>query len=189
MGDLAKFRLLAETTVLVLVDFQERLYRAMEPERKEEALANAVLLLKLARTLHLPVLVTEQYPPGLGPTVAAVKEELPEGTPILDKLVFSAWGAEGFPEAFRRHKARSAIVAGMESHVCVFGTALDLLEEGVAVHVAADSVLSRTRANWETGLRIMEQAGAVVSSTETVIFQLLGRAGTEAFKTMSKLLR
>lgn len=189
MGDLARFRLSAEATALVLVDFQERLYRAMEPDRKEAVLANTVLLLKLARTLKLPVLLTEQYPAGLGPTVPAVKQELPEGTPVLEKVVFSAWGAEGFPEAFRKQEARSAIVAGMESHVCVLGTALDLLREGVAVHVAADAVISRTRANWETGLRIMEQAGAVVSSTETVIFQLLGRAGTDAFKAMSKLLR
>ncbi len=189
MGDPARFRLSAETTALVLVDFQERLYRAMEPDRKEEVLSNTLLLLHLARTLRLPVLVTEQYPAGLGSTVPVVKQELPEGTRVLEKLVFSAWGAAGFPEAFRELKAHSAIVAGMESHVCVLGTVLDLLEEGVAVHVAADAVISRTRANWEIGLRIMEQAGSVVSSTETVIFQLLGRAGTEAFKAMSKLLR
>lgn len=189
MGDPARFRLSAETTALVLVDFQERLYRAMEPDRKDEVLSNTLLLLSLARTLRLPVLVTEQYPAGLGPTVPAVKQQLPEGTRVWEKLVFSAWGAAGFPEAFRESKARSAILAGMESHVCVLGTALDLLEEGVSVHVAADAVISRTRANWATGLRLMEQAGSVVSSTETVIFQLLGRAGTEAFKAMSKLLR
>jgi|YNPNPStandDraft_1061719.scaffolds.fasta_scaffold10199_3 nicotinamidase-related amidase len=189
MLDSARFRLSPRSTALVLVDFQERLYRAMEPERREEVLSNAVLLLKLAQTLGLPVLVTEQYPAGLGATVPAIKNELPGGTPILEKLVFSAWGAEGFPESFRSLNARSAVVAGMESHVCVLGTALDLLDQAVAVHVAADAVISRTRANWQTGLRIMEKAGAVVSSTETVIFQLLGRAGTEAFKAMSKLLR
>ena len=176
-------------TALVVVDVQERLFAAMDPDRKEEALKNTILLLQLAATLHLPVLLTEQYPRGLGPTLPAVEEHLPEGTKRFEKLVFSSWRAEGFTDAWRATGASHAILAGMESHVCVLGTALDMAEEGILVHAARDAILSRTQANRRTGLELMDRGGAVISSTETLIFQLLDRAGTDDFKVMAKLVK
>jgi len=178
-----------EKTALVLVDYQERLLPAMEPERRSDTLKNTALLLTLARVLRLPVLYTEQYPAGLGKTVPEIAENLPEGAEPFEKVVFSGWRAEGFAEQFRYLGMRAAIVAGMESHVCVLGTALDMLADGVVVHVPRDAVVSRTEGNRRTGLELMERAGAVITSTETVIFQLLERAGTPEFKALSKLLK
>lgn len=176
-------------TALIVVDVQERLFAAMQPERRDTVLENTLLLLQLAKTLNLPVLVTEQYPRGLGKTIPQVSEDLPEGTEPVEKLVFSSWRAEGIADRFNALGARCAIVIGMESHVCVLGTVVDMLRESVVVHVPRDAVISRTRENCETGLALMERAGAFISSTETIIFQMLERAGTDEFKVMSKLLK
>lgn len=178
-----------EQTALVLVDYQERLLPAMDPERRPDCLKNTVLLLSLARVLRLPVLYTEQYPAGLGRTVPEIAEHLPEGAEPFEKVMFSGWRAEGFAEQFRYLGMRAAILVGMESHVCVLGTALDMLRDGIRVHVPRDAVVSRNEENRQTGLELMERAGAVITSTETVIFQLLERAGTPEFKALSKLLK
>jgi nicotinamidase-related amidase len=178
-----------DKTALVLVDYQERLFPAMAPERREGALKNTTLLLALARVLRLPVLYTEQYPAGLGKTIPEVSEKLPQGAEPFEKVEFSGWRAEGFAEQFRYLGMRVAILVGMESHVCVLGTALDMLRDGLVVHVPRDAVVSRTEENRRTGLDLMDRAGAVITSTETVIFQLLERAGTPEFKTMSKMLK
>jgi len=178
-----------DATAIILVDFQERLFAAMEPNRKEVVLENTKLLLQLAKTMELPVLVTEQYPKGLGKTLPHVLADLPAGIEAVEKLVFSSWRAEGVAERFRSTGARCGIVIGMESHVCVLGTVVDMLSEGVVVHVPRDAVISRTRENCDTGLELMDRAGAWISSTETIIFQMLDRAGTEEFKFMSRLLK
>jgi nicotinamidase-related amidase len=107
----------------------------------------------------------------------------------IEKLVFSSWRAEGFKEKFNALGMKAAIVVGMESHVCVLGTVLDMLEEGCRVHVPGDAVLSRTAENRQTGLDLMSAAGAVVTSTETIIFQMLDRAGTDEFKVRAKLVK
>jgi nicotinamidase-related amidase len=178
-----------DATALIVVDIQERFFPAMEAERKEPFLDNTKLLLQLAKALGLPVLVTEQYPKGLGRTIPPVVEGLPPGNTPLDKLHFSSWRADGFAEKFREAGARCAIVIGLESHVCVLQTVIDLLAEDITVHVPRDAVISRTRENRDTGLELMDRAGAIVSSSETIIFQMLERAGTEEFKIMSKLLK
>ncbi len=178
-----------KNTALVLVDFQERLFQAMASDRQDAALKNTLLLLDLARIAKLPVLYTEQYPEGLGRTIPAVQEKLPEGAEPFEKVEFSCWRAEGFAQQFRFLGARGAILIGMESHVCVLGTALDMLAEGINVHVPRDAVVSRTEENRVTGLEMMDRAGVVVTSTETIIFQVLERAGTAEFKAMSKLLK
>jgi nicotinamidase-related amidase len=189
MMDLSQSTLSRNATVLVLVDLQERLFRAMDPERKEEVVKNTGFLISLATVLKLPILITEQYPAGLGKTIPPVQEALPADVRPFEKLIFSAWRAEGFAAHFHGLGATAAVVAGMESHVCVLGTALDMVKEGITVHVPRDAVISRTRENWQTGLDLMDRAGAVITSTETVIFQLLDRAGTDEFKAMSRLLR
>jgi len=189
MRCLHDFTLPRKQTALVIVDFQERLFPAMDPDRKEEMRKNTALLLELARVLRLPILFTEQYPEGLGRTVPEVAELLPEGAEPFAKVEFSCWRAEGFAQQFRYLDLKAVILIGMESHVCVLGTALDMLREGVRVHVPGDAVVSRTEANRRVGLDLMERAGAVITSTETVVFQLLERAGTPEFKALSKLLR
>ena len=189
MRCLHDYMLNRERTALVLVDYQEKLFPAMDPARREAVIKNTLLLLALARVLRLPVLYTEQYPAGLGRTVADISEKLPEGAEPFEKMEFSGWRAQGFAEQFRFLGARAALVAGMESHVCVLGTVLDMLREGLAVHVPRDAVVSRTEENRVTGLELMDRAGAVITSTETVIFQLLEKAGTPEFKTVAKLLK
>jgi isochorismate hydrolase len=161
----------------------------MEASRKDAFLENTKRLLQLAKTMGLPVLVTEQYPKGLGKTIPPVVEQLPPGNEPFEKLSFSSWRADGFAERFRAAGATCAIVVGLESHVCVLQTVIDLLAEDIVVHVPRDAVVSRTHENYETGLELMDRAGALISSTETIIFQMLERAGTDEFKTLSKLLK
>jgi nicotinamidase-related amidase len=138
-------------------------------------------LLAGARVLELPRIVSEQYPKGLGDTVEAVglEDERP-----LEKTVFSAARADGFDLQGRDQ----AIVCGIETHVCVSQTVLDLLHQGVEVHVPADAVGSRHRIDYERGLERLERSGAVVSTVETALFELLERAGTPEFKAIQKLI-
>jgi nicotinamidase-related amidase len=167
---------------LVVVDVQEGFRRAI-PDFDRIAAAAATLA-RGAEAMELPILVTEQYPKGLGATVPEVAAALPEGTEPLAKTVFSAAAADGFDLGGREQ----AIVCGIETHVCVNQTVLDLLDRGVEVHVAADAVGSRSAANRELGLAKAERAGAWLTSVETALFELLGAAGSERFKAVQKLI-
>jgi nicotinamidase-related amidase len=174
---------------LLLVDFQERLARAVPPDVLGRVAGNAQVLLTAARRLGLPILATEQYPRGLGHTVPDLRPLL-EGVEVVEKVEFSCCRAPAFADALERVRPRDSVVmAGMETHVCVYQTALDLMARGFKVHVPGDAVASRHKENWETGLRLIERAGASVTSTETVLFQLLGRADTEEFRALSRLIR
>ena len=179
-------------TGLVVIDAQERLVRVMPDERAEEATRNTVTLLEAARRLGLPVVATEQYPEGLGRTIEPVAAALgrfdPPVTPI-SKLEFSALGRPEALAAIRAAARRTWIVAGMETHVCVWQTVRGLLQEGREVHVVADACLSRRDENWRLGLDLCARAGAVVTSTEVAVFDLLGRAGTDDFRALSKLVK
>ena len=175
-------------TVLLIVDVQERLAPAMHPELYGALIENMRRFGAARSVLDLPVVITEQYPKGLGPTVPSIKSAF-EGAPILEKISFSAMGDEAVAKQLSTIGRRSVVVAGMETHICVYQTVRDLTEAGFSVHVLADAVSSRTKDNYSIGLALMEKAGAAISSTETVLFDLLGRAGTEAFKTISKLVR
>lgn len=183
-----RFRLDRRSAGLLVVDLQERLLRAMEAEAGPRALKNALLLVRAARRLKLSMAATEQYPRGLGPTVPELREAL-EGVRPIEKIEFSCANVPGIVEGFRSSHVEHVVLVGVETHVCVLQTALDLLAEGFSVHIPADAVASRTRLNLETGLRLAEQAGAAVTSTETVLFQLLGRAGTEEFRELSALVK
>jgi nicotinamidase-related amidase len=171
-----------QRTALVVVDVQEGFRKAV-PDFEGVARASATLA-RGAGATGVPVLITEQYPKGLGETASEVATALPEGTAPLQKLVFAASEAEGFDLADREQ----ALVCGLETHVCVNQTALDLLERGVEVHVARDAVGSRTAENKQVGLEKMERAGAVITSVETALFELVGRAGTDEFKQVQKLI-
>lgn len=181
-----------EAACLVVVDVQENLARAMPADTFPRVTRNLVLLATAARTLGLPVLLTEQYPKGLGRTIGPVAEALAaRGTPPspIEKLDFACTAVPAFREALAASGRRTVVLTGLESHVCVLQTALGLLESGYAVHVPADAVASRAAANRQVGLDLMSRAGAVVTSTETVVFQLLGRAGTPEFKALVPLVK
>lgn len=171
-----------ERTALVVVDVQEAFRTVIDGF--DQVVRNVAILLGGARVLHLPIVVTEQYPRGLGETVPELAVHL-DGVPRLEKLDFSAAQADGFDLDGRDQ----ALVCGIEAHVCVSQTVHDLLGRGMEVHVAADAVSSRTRTNREVGLAKMQRAGALQTSTETALFELLGRAGTPEFKAVQELVR
>jgi nicotinamidase-related amidase len=173
--------------VLVVVDIQERLFNAMDAERRDDMVANVKILLSAAHRLAVPVLVTEQYPKGLGRTLPELRTLLAEDP--IEKTAFSCAGAAAFADRLRGVGADHVILTGIEAHVCVLLTALDLLKQSHQVSIVADAVCSRRPANLEIGLAQARQAGAVVTSTETVVFQLLGKADSDAFRELSKLLR
>lgn len=174
--------------VLVIVDVQERLFNAMDAERRDEMVRNVKLLCATARRFGVPVVVTEQYPKGLGHTLPELRAVLDDVTPV-EKTAFSCCGADGFTDRLRALGARRVILAGIEAHVCVLLTALDLRAGGFEVSIVADAVCSRRASNLEVGLEQARQAGVVITATETVVFQLLGHADTDAFRELSKLLR
>jgi nicotinamidase-related amidase len=174
--------------VVVVVDVQEWLFNAMDAERRDDMVTNVKILVSSARRLGMPVLVTEQYPKGLGRTLPEVRALLGEA-PAFEKTAFSCAEAEGFMERLRALGAEHVILTGIEAHVGVLLTALDLLTRGLRVSIVADAVCSRRPANLEIGLGQARQAGAVVTATETVVFQLLGSADSDAFRELSQLLR
>jgi nicotinamidase-related amidase len=171
-----------DRAALVVVDVQEGFRQAI-PDFERVAKATATLI-EGAEAIGIPVIVTEQYPKGLGETASEVAEHLPDDTEPLEKVVFSAADAEGFDLGGRDQ----VLVCGIETHVCVNQTVLDLLDGGTEVQVAEDAVSSRTEENKRVGLHKMERAGAVLTSVETALFELLGRAGTDEFKTVQRLI-
>jgi nicotinamidase-related amidase len=175
-------RLDPNRAALVVIDVQEAFRKAV-PEFEDVARASATLI-RGAEAVGIPILVTEQYPQGLGETVAEVAESLPSNVEPIEKVCFSAPEADGFDLRGRDQ----AIVCGVETHVCVNQTVLDLLDRGVEVHVVDDAVGSRFPENKRIGLDKVERAGAVISSVETALFELVGRAGTDEFKQVQKLV-
>jgi nicotinamidase-related amidase len=167
---------------LVVIDVQEAFAKAVPGfDRVAEATAT---LVAGADAVGIPVRITEQYPKGLGHTVGPVSNALPDGVKPIEKLAFSATDADGFELDGRDQ----ALVCGVETHVCVNQSALDLIGDGVEVHVAEDAVGSRTEENKRVGLQKMEGAGAVITSVETALFELVGAAGTDEFKRVQKLI-
>ncbi|MFZ5477076.1 MAG: isochorismatase family protein [Myxococcota bacterium] len=166
---------------LFVVDFQEKLFGAM-PEGPREAAAKAAGNLRFAfDALSLPVVTTEQYPQGLGPTLEPLR-----GAPTFAKTTFSAMRDEAIAAELRRP---AVVLAGMETHICVTLTALDLRARGVDVIVVPDACVSRRKADWRAGLALMEGAGARIVPSETLLFALVERAGTPLFKEISRRIR
>ena len=172
---------------LLVVDVQERLCTAMPKERLAELEKNARVLMRAAKRLELPIVATEQYPKGLGPTLPSLRELLPADA--MSKMEFSCGASKPIARHILDTGRKQAIVAGMEAHVCVFQTVRDLLRGGFSVFVVEDAVMSRTEANRAVGLNLCEKAGATLTSTETVLFDLLGVAGTPEFKELTALIK
>jgi len=178
-----------EDATLVVVDMQEKLMSAMPETESGIAVKNVKILLEAAKILDIPVQVTEQYPKGLGPTIGDIKESVGEGFSPIEKLAFSCARSPEFIEAFKDLGRSSVLLCGVETHVCVLQTAIDLVNDGYRVYVPADAVVSRKELDWEKGIGLMDKAGAFVGTTEAFLFQLLERAGTDEFKQISKLVR
>jgi nicotinamidase-related amidase len=171
-----------ERTALVVIDIQEAFRKAVPSF--DDVARGAAALIRGAEAVDVPIVVTEQYPKGLGHTVAEVADRLPEGVEPIEKLCFSAREAEEFDLAGRSQ----ALVCGIEAHVCVNQTVLDLLDEGVEVHVALDAVGSRFPESKEVGIEKARRAGAVVTNVEAALFELVGRAGTDEFKEIQRVV-
>jgi nicotinamidase-related amidase len=176
-------------SALLVIDIQERLSAAMQAGTLAGVVSNTVVLIETAREFNLPVLISEQYPRGLGPTLPQVMAALPAGTRPIEKLAFSCCGEPAFAPLLQQVAGLDLILCGIETHVCVLQTALDLLGLGQRVFVAADAVCSRSDDNRRLGLDLMQQAGAVIGSTEIFAFGLLRAAGSERFKRISKLIK
>ena len=176
-----------ESSVLVLVDVQERLIAAMD--RRDEVLNRIELLLNGAAALQCDRIVTEQYPRGLGGTVPTLKALLPAGTPVIEKTDFSVFGEAGFRSALAAKRRTHLVFCGIEAHVCVQQSVFDALAAQYQVIVAGDAVTSRKAADRECALAAYRQAGAQVWSVESILFQWLRTAKHPAFKTISKLVR
>jgi hypothetical protein len=181
-------RLDPRSTLVVVVDVQERLAGAM-PEADMTALLRATTILgKGAALLGGRIAVTEQYPKGLGHTLEGIRASV-DGAPVFEKLAFSAVGCEPFKAFLSEVAPRAVVVVGMEAHVCVFQTVRDLARLGVVVHVPIDGVASRRDDHKRTGLALCEKAGAILTTAETIAFDWLERAGSDAFRELSKLIR
>lgn len=174
-----------ENTALIVIDVQERLMPVIH--YSEQIFANVNRLIKGAEVLHIPLLVTEQYPKGLGNTCKEI--ELPENTDTIEKMCFSCMQSDEVLQQLKQLNLRSLILCGVESHICVFKTALEALEKGFEVHVVADAVSSRTPENKAIALERLRQSGVFIVSTEMVLFQLLDEAGTDTFKAISKIIK
>jgi nicotinamidase-related amidase len=182
-------RLDPKSTALLVVDIQERLAPAMHESAYRQLLRGTDLLITAARLLHAPILATEQYPKGLGATVGPVLDALGPEVTRVEKTAFSAMDAPCVADFISRVAPRAVVVVGVETHVCVFQTVRDLTARGYEVHVPHDAVASRRDDDRRIGLELMVRSGAIITSSETIVFDWLQRAEGEAFKTLSKKMR
>lgn len=179
----------AALSQLLVVDIQERLAAVMDPSVRARVEGNTRTLIAAATLLRLPTLVSEQYPRGLGPTVSEVAATLSESTPVIEKSCFACGTAPGFLEQLAAVPRPQLIVSGMESHICVLQTALDLQARGYQPFVVEDAVCSRSKANHRNAMARLRQAGIVVTTTESVIFEWLRDASHSHFKQLSALIK
>jgi len=181
--EIARRPLESDQCALVVVDIQEKLLPPIF--QNEQLVRNSKLLIRAAGVLKIPAIVSTQYAKGLGKTVPEIASLLPE-TEAIDKDQFSCFGSEVFCTLLKRlpGNRNTLLLCGMESHICVMQTALAGLREGYLVHVASDAVSSRTEWNWKIGLERMRAAGAVLSSTEMMIYELMGSSSSPAFKEL-----
>jgi len=175
-----------DNTGLLVVDVQEKLMQVMG--RRQQVTDNIVKLLHLSQLYKHPIILTEQYPKWLGPTLPEIAAPIPTYEPIR-KMHFDCCDEDAFIERLESEGLKNIIITGVEAHICIFQTCVSILERGYAVHVPRDAVDSRTNENLHVGLELMNKAGALITSTETIIYQILKKAGTNEFKKMLKLMK
>lgn len=181
------FRLKRESALMVMVDLQERLLPAIS--NHEEVRQNCLKLAAASKVLSIPFVFTEQYPKGLGPTDGKIRNALPEGALPFEKVSFSCCGEAGFEELLQQTGRSVPVVFGIEAHICVLATVLDLLEKGRRVVLASDGCGSRDPLKAERAFAAMTAAGALVMPTESVIYHMMERSGTGEFKELLPLFK
>ena len=177
-----------DETVLVIVDIQEKLFVTMHETARPKLLKNVPILIAAAHELGLPILVTEQYPKGIGPTIPELKVML-DTEKIYEKVDFACTEVGDFVNDFKALGRKRILLTGMESHICVYQTALGFRALGYEVYPVVDALATRDPMNHEVAIKLMERAGCIPLTTETALFQLLERAGTDAFKKLQKLIK
>jgi nicotinamidase-related amidase len=178
-----------ENTCLVVIDFQVALLSAMKDKIANKISKNAVILIEGAKILGLPIIVTEQYPKGLGVTIPPVVTALGDHYKPLEKLSFSIMGEDEIKDAVCNLKVENFLLMGMETHVCILQSALDMKDSGFSPYIVLDAAFSREELDWEVGIDLVKRGGGEITTTETILFQLLKKAGGSEFKEISKLLR
>lgn len=182
---MGKYTLNKDNTILLIIDIQEKLASIMK--HREGVIDNTKILITAAKEMEMPIIITEQYPKGIGPTVEEIKEVVDNVKPF-EKTSFTAY-TDKIKEALDATGRKKVVITGMETHICVFQTARDLIDNGYEVFIARDAVCSRTKENFLNGLELMKEAGAVISNTEAIVFDLLKVSGTPEFKVLSKLIK
>ncbi len=178
-------RLRKDSVILSVIDIQEKLVNVME--YRDQLITEARRLIQAAVILKIPIVVTEQYPRGLGPTIPQIRE-LIDGFAPIEKLAFSCCGESAYLEAIRHSGKKQVLLCGIEAHVCVLQTALDLRQEGFEVFVPENGVCSQKKYDWEAALKRMIHAGIVTTSVVSAIFEIMGVAGTDEFKAILKVI-
>ena len=180
-----KYTLNKENTVLLIIDIQDKLIPAMK--YKEQVIKNNKVLIKAAKEMKFPIVTTEQYPKGLGITVPELLQLIDEEN-IFAKNSFTAY-TEEVKEELKSLGKNKVLISGMETHICVYQTTRDLIEDGYQVFLAKDAIASRTKSNYLNGLDLNESLGAVITNTETAVYDLLKVSGTPEFKAMLELIK
>ena len=178
----------AEDSTLVVIDLQQRLGGAMPSKVLNRVILNSTLLIKTADLLNVPIMQTEQYPKGLGATLPAIAETIPNSSAKFEKMSFSCCEADGFLGAVDKTQRRQIVLVGMEAHVCVLQTALELKESGLDVFVVEDAICSRRLENYQNALSRLRQSSVAVVSAESIVFEWLGTADHSHFKLIQKFL-
>ncbi|MBZ4200890.1 MAG: isochorismatase family protein [Methylotenera sp.] len=179
--------LTVDLSQLLIVDVQTRLIDVMPPEAVSACIKNTGILAQAAVLLSVPIILTEQYPKGLGHTPAELLEQLAGVIPV-EKTAFSCVAEAKVKRQLSRDRSQ-IVLAGMEAHICILQTAMDLMAAGKQVCVAEDAIISRQPANKANAIARMREAGCMISNTESIVFEWLGKAEGDAFKTISKLIR
>lgn len=180
-------RISKEDTMALIVDFQERLIPVMH--NKEKLIDNTIRLIKGLKVLDIPMLVTQQYTKGLGMTIDDIKNEISEEFIYYDKISFSCVGDSEIFNKIKEVNKKNIILFGIESHICVLQTAIDLIQEGYNVIIIKDCISSRTMDNIEVGINRAIFEGAIISSWESILYELLVKAGSSKFKEISKIIK
>lgn len=179
----------AKHSQLLVIDIQERLTSAMPVDVLENVIKNNNILLNAANELDIPVIHSEQYPKGLGNTLNAITEQLPESSTCVTKTSFACSDTEGFNELIAKQKRQQVIITGIESHICVLQSAIQLQRQGYVVHVVEDAICSRNKHNHKNAVARLRQSNIIVNNVESVLFEWLRDATHPKFKTLSKLIK
>jgi len=182
------FTINSSDSLLLIIDIQEKLFNAMESSDQDLLKKNGSILIQTAAEFNIPLIITEQYRKGLGETIPELKN-ITGGSLNLEKIYFDCMKDEEIKKAVLKSAKKSVIIAGIESHICIFQTALSLISAGMKVVIASDAVASRRKQDRKAALRILSEAGALIYPTETIAFMLLEKSGTPEFKKLSPLFK